>query len=220
MSICSRFIGSVASSSNRPPLNQGTASNPTRPPVDMAANSDLAMSSNSPGEPRECRSILVNMSSGSSPASSANMQNTRRLTKCATASGLWPLSRSDCASSAKVAAAFAVSVWRVISGRRRSGALMAHLSLLRAAGSARSSRTNSWTRLTALVQLVWMRNRAMSETIRSGGFSSARAYCLSCPKARSRLACRPLYSHAKWWRFQTSAQPSPPPSLRAPFSKL
>ena len=29
----------------------------------------------------------------------------------------------------------------------------------------------------------------------------------------------PLYSHAKWWRFHTSAQPSPPVSLRAPRSK-
>ena len=162
----------------------------------------------------------MNMSSGSSPASSANMQNTRRLTKCATVSGACPASRNDWASSANVAAALAVSVWRVMSGRSRSGSLIAHLSLLRAAGSARSSSANSWTRLTALVQLVWMRNRAMSETISSGGFSSARAYCRSCAKARSRLAWRPLYSHAKWWRFQTSAQPSPPPSLRAPFSKL
>ena len=30
------------------------------------------------------------------------------------------------------------------------------------------------------------------------------------------MARCPLYSQAKWWRFQTSAQPSPPVSLRAP----
>ena len=59
----------------------------------------------------------------------------------------------------------------------------------------------------------------MSDTISSGGFSSASAYCRSWLNAASRLARRPLYSQAKWWRFQTSAQPSPPASLRAPRSK-
>ena len=79
--------------------------------------------------------------------------------------------------------------------------------------------TNSCVWLTLFVQLVRIRNRTMSETISSGGFSSASEYCRSCSKAASRLARRPLYSQAKWWRFQTSAQPSPPVSLRAPRSK-
>ena len=59
----------------------------------------------------------------------------------------------------------------------------------------------------------------MSETISSGGFSSASEYCRSWSKAASRSARFPLYSQAKWWRFQTSAQPSPPVSFRAPRSK-
>ena len=59
----------------------------------------------------------------------------------------------------------------------------------------------------------------MSETMRRGGFSSASAYWRSWLNAASRFACLPLYSQAKQWRFHTSAQPSPPVSLRAPRSK-
>ena len=65
------------------------------------------------------------------------------------------------------------------------------------AASARSSSVNSYVWLTLLVQLVRMRNRTMSETISSGGFSSASAYCRSWAKAASRSACLPLYSQAK-----------------------
>ena len=147
------------------------------------------------------------------------MQKTSRLTKCATAGGSWPRSRSACATVAKDAAARSVSDCRVSPGRSRPGFENAHFSLLRAAGPARSSRSNSCSSLTLLVQLVRMRNRSMSETISSGGFSSARAYCRSCSNAASRSARCPLYSQAKWWRFQTSAQPSPPVSFRAPRSK-
>ena len=107
------------------------------------------------------------------------MQNTRRLTKCATACGSCPRSRNDCASTANVAAARSVSACRLSPGRSRSGSDIAHLSLSRMAASARSSSVNSWVRLTEFVQLVRMRNRAMSETISSGGFSSASAYCRS-----------------------------------------
>ena len=78
---------------------------------------------------------------------------------------------------------------------------------------------NSCVTLTLLVQLVRMRNRTMSETISSGGFSRASAYCRNWLKAESRSARRPLYSQAKQPRFHTSAQPSPPVSLRAPRSK-
>ena len=156
------------------------------------------------------------MCSGSRPTSSANMQKTSRLTKCATACGAWPRSRNACATVAKDAAARSVSDWRVSPGRSRSGFENAHLSLLRAAAPARSSRSNSCVSLTLLVQLVRTRNRSMSETMSSGGFSGASAYCRSCSNAASRSARCPLYSQAKWWRFQTSAQPSPPVSLRAP----
>ena len=62
-------------------------------------------------------------------------------------------------------------------------------------------------------------DRTMSDTISSGGFSSASEYCRSWSKAALRSARCPLYSQAKWWRFQTSAQPSPPVSFRAPRSK-
>ena len=130
-----------------------------------------------------------------------------------------PRSRSDCATVAKDAATRSVSDCWLSAGRRRSGLDKAHLSLLRVPASVRSSRSNSCVSLTLLVQLVRIRNRSMSETISSGGFSSASAYCRSCSKAASRSARCPLYSQAKWWRFQTSAQPSPPVSLRAPRSK-
>ena len=156
---------------------------------------------------------------GSRPTSSANMQKTSRLTKCATACGSWPRSRNAWATVAKDSAACSVSDCRVSPGRSRAGSENAHLSLSRVAASARSSRSKLWVRLTLFVQLVRMRNRSMSETISSGGFSSASAYCRSCSNAASRLARFPLYSQAKWWRFQTSAQPSPPLSLRAPRSK-
>ena len=89
----------------------------------------------------------------------------------------------------------------------------------RTAASARSSSTNSCLSLTLLVQFVAIRNRTMSETMSSGGFSSARAYWRSWLNAVSRFACFPLYSQAKQWRFHTSAHPSPPVSLRAPRSK-
>ena len=147
------------------------------------------------------------------------MQNTSRLTKCATAWAPWPRSRSDRASPAKVAAARSVSACRLSPGRSRSGSDIAHLSLSRPAGSARSSSVSSWVSLTLFVQWVRIRNRTRSETMRSGGFSRASAYWRSWLKAASRFACRPLYSQAKQWRFHTSAQPSPPVSLRAPRSK-
>ena len=78
-----------------------------------------------------------------------------------------------------------------------SGSENAHFSLSRVAASARSSSSNSWVRLTLFVQLVRIRNRTMSDTISSGGFSSASAYCRSWLNAASRLARRPLYSQAK-----------------------
>ncbi len=211
--------GRTESSSNSPPLNHATASNPIRPPVAMAPNKSRARSTKSIGRRRACSSIRVNMLSGSKPASSANMQNTRRFTKCATARLSCPRSRSACASAAKVAAARSVSACRLSPGLSRSGSDIAHSSLSRLAASARSSSVNSCVALTLLVQLVRMRNRAMSETIRSGGFSSASAYCRNWLNAASRSACLPLYSQAKQCRFYTSAQPSPPVSLRAPRSK-
>ena len=91
--------------------------------------------------------------------------------------GSWSRSRKPWASSAKVAAARSVTVCRVSPGRSRSGSDIAHLSLSRVAPSARSSSVNSCVTLTLFVQLVRMRNRTMSETISSGGFSKASAYC-------------------------------------------
>ncbi len=212
-------MGRVASSSNSPPLNHSTVSKPTRPPADIAPNRSRASVANSSGWPRACSSMRVNIASGSSPTSSANMQNTRRFTKCATSCGAWPWSRSDCASSAKVFAARSVSVCRVSPGRSRLGSDIAHLSLSRTAASARSSSPNSSVLLTEFVQFVRIRNVRMSETISSGGFSSASAYCLSWSNAASRSACFPLYSQAKQCRFHTSAHPAPPESLCAPRSK-
>ena len=71
------------------------------------------------------------------------------------------------------------------------------MSRSRVAASARSSSANSCVWLTLFVQFVRIRNRTMSETISSGGFSSASEYYRSWSKAASRSARRPLYSHAK-----------------------
>ena len=65
--------------------------------------------------------MRVNSLLGSRPTSSANMQKTSRLTKCATACGSWPRSRSDCASVANLCAARSVISCRVSPGRSRSG---------------------------------------------------------------------------------------------------
>ena len=157
--------GSVVSSLNRLPLNQSTVSKPTRPPDAIARKSSPASSPNRAGAGSACRSIRVNMWSGSRPTSSANMQKTRRLTKWATACGSCPRSRNAWATEANDAATRSVSDCRVSPGRRRSGSENAHFSLSRVAASARSSSSNSWVRLTLFVQLVRIRNRTMSDTI-------------------------------------------------------
>ena len=80
----------MVSSLNRLPLNQATVSKPTRPPDAIARKSSPASSPNRAGAGSACRSIRVNMWSGSRPTSSANMQKTRRLTKWATACRVVP----------------------------------------------------------------------------------------------------------------------------------
>ena len=63
--------------------------------------------------------------------------------------------------------------------------------------------------------------RSMSEVMRSGGFSSAAAYIEELAVGGvERLAPKPLYSQPKQPLRQTSAQPSPPVALEAPFSKV
>ena len=121
--------------------------------------------------------------------------------------GSCPRSRNAWDTDANDAATRSVSDCRVSPGRRRSGSENAHFSRSRVDASARSSSSNSCVRLTLFVQLVRIRNRTMSDTISSGGFSSASEYCRSWPKAASRSARWPLYSQAKWWRFQPLAQP-------------
>ena len=106
------------------------------------------------------------MWSGNRPTSSANMQKTSRLTKCATICGSWPRSRNACATAANDAAARSVRDCRVSPGRSRSGLENAHLSRSRVAAPARSSSSNSCVWLTLFVQLVRIRNRTMSETIK------------------------------------------------------
>ena len=73
-------------------------------------NSFRAKSANLSGCWRARLNMRVNMSLGSRPTSSANMQNTSRFTKCATSLGPLPWSLSDCASRAKCLAARSVSV--------------------------------------------------------------------------------------------------------------
>ena len=82
--------GSASALSNSPPLNQATASKPTRPPKAITRKSSPASSLNCAGAVCAWRSIRVNMWSGSRPTSAANMQKTSRLTKCATVCGSWP----------------------------------------------------------------------------------------------------------------------------------
>ena len=65
--------GSASASSNNPPLNQATVSKPTRPPNAITRNSSPASSLNCAGAVCAWRSIRVNMWSGSSPTSAANI---------------------------------------------------------------------------------------------------------------------------------------------------
>ena len=147
---------SAESSSNSPPSNQATSSKPTRPPPAIAPNRVTGkIDEFASGRRRACSSIRVNMPLGSRPTSSANMQNTSRLTKCATDPRVVAaLSQSLGKRGEGRRRALSVSACRVSPGRRRSGSESAHLSLLRTAASARSSSPNSWTRLTLLVQWV------------------------------------------------------------------
>ena len=87
--------------------------------------------------------MRVNISFGNSPTSSANMQKTSRLTKCATSCGSFPRARSACASVANALAARSVNACRLSPGRSRSGSDIAHFNLSRTAPSARSSNLNS-----------------------------------------------------------------------------
>ena len=52
---------------------------------------------------------------------------------------------------------------------------MSHFDFARTEASARSSSANACDALTLFVQLAPMRNRAMSDTMSKGGFSSASA---------------------------------------------
>ncbi len=211
---------SAASSSNRPPLNQATGMKPTMPPRRaMAAKSCRALASNGCTIRREASSICVSSPGGSRPTSSANRQNTKRLTKCATACGSCPRSRNCPASMAKRPAASAVTAARVLPGSSCTGSENTCLSTCSRRGTASSARPISMRSETVLVQLVRMTTRSMSHVTSSGGFSSAPAYCRSCRCAACRSLCLPLYSQANRSRRHTSAQPSPPLALAAPFSK-
>ena len=64
------------------------------------------------------------------------------------------------------------SVCRVSPGRRRSGSESAHFNLLRTAASGEIVQPELVDPADAVGPVgVWMRNRSMSETISSGGFS-------------------------------------------------
>jgi hypothetical protein len=169
----------ASSSSKRPPSNHLTVSRPRLPPVRIAAKSAEASGRNRSGAFLASSSRRVNMRSGKRSTSSANMQKTRRLTKWATRCASCPRARSDCASRANSPAARSVSAWRVCPGLSRSGSVKAHFSVWRAFASRKSSSRMRRTSETVLVQLVWTRMRSVSQTIRSGGFSSATAYCWS-----------------------------------------
>ena len=71
-----RFSGNTLSSSNNPPLNHATASEPTRPPGYIVPNRSRARSENSSGRRLACSSIRVDMLSRISSMCPANMQDT------------------------------------------------------------------------------------------------------------------------------------------------
>ena len=140
MSACSS--GNAASSSNRPPLNQSTVSKPTgrREP---SHRRDARQVRKLRGVRRACSSIRVNMWPGSRADVVGEHAEGEPVTKCATACGSWPRSRSACATAANDSAARSVSTCRVSPGCSRSGPENAHLSRSRVAALARSSRPNS-----------------------------------------------------------------------------
>ncbi len=100
--------GSTLASSNRPPLNQRTASAPKKPPVPILPNSSPSCAVAMSGRLAVALMSLLKSLSGRSLESSANMQKTVRLRKCATARGSWPRSCKRRPSSPNFAATLAV----------------------------------------------------------------------------------------------------------------
>jgi type II restriction/modification system DNA methylase subunit YeeA len=81
----------------------------------------------SSGRVDACSSIRLNILFGNKSTSSANMQKTSRLMKCATVSAVFR-SRRRCANFANSAAASSVSACRVLPGLSRSGSENTHFS--------------------------------------------------------------------------------------------
>ena len=115
----------LSSSSNSPPLNQST-----RCEADVAARAHRGeQRAGVGGEARRVRAggdqHRLNSLSGSRPTSSANMQKTRRLTKCATVSGGVAAVAQALGEGGERSAASAVSASRVFFGFSRSGSTKA-----------------------------------------------------------------------------------------------
>ena len=186
--------GNAVLSSNRPPLNQATVSKSTRPPVAITSNRSPTSSVNRSGAgramPQHPREHVVRKQADvvGEHAEDEPVDEVRDRLRFVAALAQRLGNRRERGRH------LLVSDCRVSPGRSRSGSENAHFSRSRVDASAKSSSSNSCVRLTLFVQLVRIRNRTMSETISSGGFSSASEYCRSWSKAALRSARFPLYS--------------------------
>ena len=86
--------------------------------------------------------------------------------------------RSFCAMAAKAAAASFVTASWVLVGRQESGLVQARRRRWRTSGMRRSMILMTTSSFTVLVKFVWTRISFISDTISSGGLSSASAYSL------------------------------------------
>ena len=157
--------------------------------------------------------MRLNSLSGSRSTSSANMQNTMRLTKWATFSGSWPRSRRPCARLTNSCATSLVSASRVLPGLSCSTVVSenAHLADFRADQVRKFELVwpgPCWS--------SWCASRSAPCRRRSGAAGSPGLARGSTGRGLVQVLAGALYSQAKQPLFHTSAQPSPPPVLRRP----
>ena len=194
-------------------VHDRTTTSNDKSPLVIAAKMPLDIAGKSFGLSRARSRRRVNRLPGSNPlASSAYMQNTSLFTKCATACGSCPRLRRDCDSSANAAAAFSVKACRDAPGWSLCGSLIAHFSVCHTSVFARSSMVNSCVRLSVFVQFVQIRNRTMSDTIRSGGCPTpTHTASVGRMRRRGRVpdSCTPMQSNPASTRPPDPCPPSP-----------
>ena len=134
------------SSSNSPPLNHATGSNPTRPPFAIAPNKSRARSANSCGRRRACSSTRA-----ADPRPRRTCRTPADSRNAPPSAGHGRVPDATAQAPSKVTTARSVSIWRVSPGRSRSGSDNAHFSLSRLRhrrgrpARTRTSRSRCWS---------------------------------------------------------------------------